>query len=123
MDGWEQLPAYQAEQSALILWATLEGQRDPGLSWGVLEAMEPHLRKLLPLQARNLTRRSSEGLMLRQLVRHFDPDKATAMLEAIGFTDLMLHLRDAGYEQTRETFIQRACSYARAEQSSAFYAR
>lgn len=118
-----ELASKRREASASVLFLCLEKQRDPELSWQMLDAMDPHLMKLLPLQRGMVKRRTREGLILNEPVRRFCPDKAEHMLREIEYTDFMADLAKLGYDTAKAEFIARACSYAQAQQSLSHYAR
>ncbi|UNA01092.1 hypothetical protein Loshitsa2_00015 [Erwinia phage Loshitsa2] len=117
------LSGQRAVYSAEIIWEALEKQRDPGINWQVLEAMDVTMSQLLPLERRLVNRRTKEGLVLKDVYRVFCPAKAEYMLKKIGFADLMQRLETDGYNDTKQAFIMVACAYARAEQSLMYYAR
>lgn len=109
--------------SAEVLWQALETQRDCGIDWQVLEAMDDTLARLLPFNRHTVKTRTREGLFLLNVYRKFCPDKCEYMLEQIGFPDVMQWLNDYGYKRTHEEFLRRACSLASAQQSLIYYAR
>lgn len=117
------LAQQRIHESALILWAALETQRDPGINWQVLEAMDDALAALLPFNRHTVKTRTREGLFLVNAYRRFCPDKCEHMLDSIGFPDVMQHLHTEGYEKTKQAFIMLASQHAQAQQSLRYYAR
>lgn len=109
--------------SAEVLWQALETQRDCGINWQVLEAMDDSLARLLPFTRHTVKTRTREGLFLLNVYRKFCPVKCEHMLNVLEFPDVMQWLNDKGYKRTHEEFLRRACSYASAQQSLIYYAR
>lgn len=119
----EQRVVYSAVYAAEIIWEALEKQRDPGINWQVLDAMDDSLAALLPLQRKVVHNRTSAGITLKNTRRVFCPVRAVTLLRAIEFRDMMQHLHDHGYQATRRVFIERAVQYARAQAFYSYYAR
>lgn len=109
--------------SAEILWMALEKQSDPGINWFIIDGMDVALAPLLPLERKLVNRRTREGLVLKDVYRVFCAAKAQYMLEQIEFPDLMQYLQTHGYDDAKQAFIMKACSYAQAQQSLTYYAR
>ena len=120
---WQVLPDLRREASASALFACMEQQRDPGLSWQCLDAMDPYLLTLLPLRRSTVRRRTREGLEVLDSIRFFEPALASALLREIRYTDFMQDLVERGYDYTKDKFIRLCCEAASAHQFSSHYER
>lgn len=106
-----------------LVFKMLEQQSNAGLTGFDLAQIPEPIRSNLPLQRYVMEQQNSEGLWLLDAVRVFRPVQVPALLDSIGYPELMQDLSSIGYAATKSKFKQRCEQAAHAHQLNLFYAR